>query len=390
MKHEGKIAPEELLLVHLCMPSDVKPSKAPAEESLSFRVDWDHFLKLAANHGVAALASFNLDREGLSDRIPEHVIASLRKARLKSMVRNTALMRQVDEVLKVTGRMDLKIVLLKGMALELMVYGNTGLRQMSDIDILATKKDAIRAQKALIRSGLRPLSPKSLFHKTITGYIGKHLPTLFRNGFAIDIHHDLFGRDKSELTGKFYDTSVETTLGERKVYVPAPWFFFLYLVKHLDKHEELNESQLRLYTDLLMLLKKYGEEIFCPELFEYSQRAGLNEALATKLNILNEFWGICYDEQVDGFIARWKDPGFSKKFLFFLGSPKGNPKPDRSGSYHEIFRDIPGIHRKALYFIGDLFPTISFMKKRYGCRSAWKALLYYPHRLGKAAWLFRK
>jgi hypothetical protein len=390
MKREGKITPEELLLASLCMPVDVEPARTRTEELLSLVVDWERFLKLATNHGIAALAYVGLDHSGLSDRVPEHVIAALRNARLKSMARNSALMRQMEEVLKVTGDMDMKIILLKGMALELTVYGNTGLRQMSDIDVLALKKDAIRVHKALIGSGLRPLSPKSLLHRPITGHIGKHLPTLFRNGFAIDIHHDLFGHDKSQLTAKFYDTAVETILGDRKVYVPAPWFFFLYLVRHLHKHEEQNESQLRLYTDLLMLIAKYGDEIFCPELFEYSQKAGLNEVLATKLNILGEFWGISFEEHVTGFIARWYDREFSKKFFFFLGSPKGNPLPDRSGSYRDIFREIPGIHRKALYFIGDLFPTIRFMKKRYGCRSGLRALLYYPHRLGKVVWLFRK
>jgi hypothetical protein len=390
MKREGNITSEELLLLNLCMPRTFESPKDQTEKLLSRTTNWEHFLTLAINHGIAALVYASLDLAGLSDRVPEHVIAVLKKARLKSMARNSALMRQMEEVLQVTGRMDMKIVLLKGLALELMVYGNTGLRQMSDIDVLALKKDAIRAHKAIVRSGLRPLSPKSLLHRPITGHIGKHLPTLFRNGFAIDIHHDLFGRNKSEVTGKFYDTALETTLGDSTVYVPAPCLFFLYLVRHLHKHEEQNESQLRLYADLLMLIGKYGNEIFCPELFEYSHKAGLNEVLATKLKILGEFWSIGYEEHVAGFIASWHDRGFSKKFLFFLGSPKGNPLPDRSGSYREIFRDIPGIHRKALYFIGDLFPTIGFMKKRYGCRSAWRALLYYPHRLGKVVWLFKK
>jgi hypothetical protein len=390
MKREGKITPGELLLVSLCMPPENESARARTEELLSLVVDWEHFLKLATNHGIAALAYVGLDRAVLRDRVPEYVMAALRNARLKSMARNSALMRQMEEILKVTGVMDVKIILLKGMALELTVYGNTGLRQMSDIDLLALKKDAVRMHKALIVSGLHPVSPKSLLHRPLTGHIGKHLPTLFRNGFAIDIHHDLFGHNKSELTAKFYDTAVQTTLEDRKVYVPAPCFFFLYLVRHLHKHEEQNESQLRLYADLLMLIGKYGNEIFCPELFEYSQKAGLNELLATKLKILGEFWSISYEEHVTEFIDRWSDGEFSKRFLFFLGSPKGNPLPDRSGSYRDIFREIPGIHRKALYFIGDLFPTIRFMKKRYGCRSAWRALLYYPHRLGKIVWLFRK
>jgi hypothetical protein len=40
--------------------------------------------------------------------------------------------------------------------------------------------------------------------------------------------------------------------------------------------------------------------------------------------------------------------------------------------------------------LGDLFPSVSFMKNRYKCKNTWKVLLYYPHRIGKVLWLFRR
>jgi hypothetical protein len=43
-----------------------------------------------------------------------------------------------------------------------------------------------------------------------------------------------------------------------------------------------------------------------------------------------------------------------------------------------------------LYVLGDLFPSISFMKNRYKCKSTWRVLFYYPHRVGKILWLFRR
>lgn len=58
--------------------------------------------------------------------------------------------------------------------------------------------------------------------------------------------------------------------------------------------------------------------------------------------------------------------------------------------YRATIKEIPGIRKKVLFIIGDIFPGISFMKERYHCRSVWRAILYYPVRFGKIAFLFIK
>jgi hypothetical protein len=115
----------------------------------------------------------------------------------------------------------------------------------------------------------------------------------------------------------------------------------------------------------------------------------MTAALATKLFILREYWGICYAGWLNEYIDNRREDDASVKFRFFLKSPKGNPVPDKSVPYREIFRHVPGFHRKALYLLGDLFPTISFMKNRYSCKSGLAAILYYPHRWGKVLWLVK-
>jgi hypothetical protein len=43
--------------------------------------------------------------------------------------------------------------------------------------------------------------------------------------------------------------------------------------------------------------------------------------------------------------------------------------------------------KRLIFIAGDLFPSPAFMKRRYGCRTAVKTLLFYPHRLGKLLWI---
>ena len=120
---------------------------------------------------------------------------------------------------------------------------------------------------------------------------------------------------------------------------------------------------------------------------EVASRAGIIKEVIIKIDLLNEFMnaGIVIGESADETEYRLA----RERFLLFLTSPKNNPAPGMNGSYKEKISEIPGLHRKLLYILGDLFPTISFMKKRYGKKSLFGALLFYPHRWGKLVWLIK-
>ena len=123
------------------------------------------------------------------------------------------------------------------------------------------------------------------------------------------------------------------------------------------------------------------------DLLTYASQAGMSEILAWHLEPLRDLWGVTFPGWIDDFIKGWYNPDSINKFIFFLKSPKNNPPLDKPSAYRHKISEIPGVHRKFLYLLGDLFPTVSFMKKRYHCTSKWKVLFYYPHRIGKVLWL---
>jgi hypothetical protein len=384
------ILDEETLLPELCRLefSDEQIKKIRA--LIPKVTNWNYFSSLANAHGVAALVYHNLEKLRLLTFVPEENAVFLKGTLMKSLSRNAFNNETIIEVLKLLNRENIRTVLLKGMALELSDYGNEGLRQMSDIDILIGKAKCLNARRILLSNGFISLPVKSVFHKLIIANLGKHLPTLIKNGTSVEIHHELFGDSGSSLTMSLLDTSYEIDLEGEKVYIPQPQIFFLYLIRHLCYHEMNNESQLRLYTDLIVLLEKHRDKIIRPDLIEYASQADICVILANKLSILNEFWGIQFPIWLCDFIDNWYDPVALEKFLFFLKSPKGNPPNVKKGYYRLMLAEIPGFHRKFLFVLGDIFPSISFMKERYKCRSTLIVLLYYPHRLGKLLLMFRR
>ncbi|MGD0583746.1 MAG: nucleotidyltransferase family protein [Bacteroidales bacterium] len=383
MSKELEIKDDEILLLGLCRPF-FTAEQAEKLKGLAARIsDWDHFVSLANEHGVASLVYNNLLGLSLLSYLPPASAEFLQKTRMLNISRNAFHITAIEEVLSILNREGIKVVLLKGLALEFSVYGNSSLRQMTDVDILIDRRDFIRARHVMMENGYDSMPVKSGLHKPIIAFTGKHLPTMLKNGASIDIHIELFPGKRNRLTDMLFDSSAEIKVDRERAFIPSPQLFFLFLVKHLYQHEINNESQLRLYSDLVFLLGMHRDEIINWDLLARASEAGITKILAWKLELLRDLWGIQFPQWIDDFIDKWFIPDSINKFVFFLKSPKNN-KPDRPGYvYRQIIRDIPGIHRKLLFIAGDIFPSVRFMKERYGCKTNWKAVLYYPVRLGK-------
>jgi len=387
MRELSEIRNEELLLLRLCRLSFKNEQVSEINELVRTISDWGYFAALANDHGVIALAYYNLKKLGYVTLLPSDIETDLKNKYMVNISRNAFHTSTITALVKLFDENKIKMVLLKGLALEFSVYGNAGLRQMTDIDILIDRSDEENAGKILFRLGYDQLPVKSVLHKPIISYLGKHLPSFVRSGSSLDIHLELFPGFKNDLTKRFFETSQLISANGQSFNIPEPQIFFIYLIKHLWNHELTNESQLRLYTDLVVLVEKYPDEILNQKLIELAADAGVKEVLAEKLKLISDFWMLRFPEAINTFIVQnpLTEPG--SRFLDFLRSPKNNEFLNDGKSYRKTIREIPGFHRKILYIAGDIFPTFSFMKDRYRCTTKIGAMLYYPHRLGKIVWL---
>ena len=384
------ISPEEQLLISLCRLSFSERQKKNIHILVKKITEIDKFVYLANEHGIIALVYDNLKETGAGDLLPEEKMAFLANSRMKSLGRNTFLYNIIEEVLQLFKQVKIKAVLLKGMALDLSVYGNKGLRQMNDIDILVPRERCMEARRVLLNNGFRSIPIKSPLYNLILPYYGKHLPELVKGGVSVEIHHKLFAGPDHSLTEKMITGSTEFSFNKGNLFIPPVREFFLYLVKHLDKHEKQGESQLRLYTDLFCMVEKYGEELLDTELFSEAEAAGLEEKLAAKLFLLKHYWGIFIHPALETLINEKTPNNTTQLFKTFLSQPKGNPiQYSRAYNYRQTITQIQGLHRKIIFIVGDIFPSLRFMQSRYNTRNRLLALFYYPHRFGKLIYLVR-
>ena len=369
----------ERLLIALCRLHFTE-SQTYLVKRLSEKItDWDEFVNLANDQGVIALCWNNLNKTGIITNLPPVTRETMHTGYLKSVTRNIFLEKFLSE-LSFSLKEDFgRIVLLKGMALEKIVYGNSGLRQMTDIDLLAEEENAISIRKALMENGyesdpfISPVFEKRLFQE------GKHLPEIRKNGVSVDLHYKLFREKDNSLTKELIKGS-EKIQGYENLFLPGTRLLFLYLIRHLEKHEQENEFQIRLFTDLVVLLESYPQEILNEELFVLARKAGIEEFLIRTLLVIRTFWEVTFNAGIENLLSAAEAEEAERDFIRFLRNDKTGKELGKS--YHPLksLEYIPGILNKVLFVIAYLIPSVGYMKFKYKIRSVFAAVFYYPVR----------
>lgn len=380
-KSPDLLSPSQKLLLCLCR-TGLTPAEKEEISRLAGEVnDWDLFVNLANKHGIVALTHKNLAEAGCSGLIPAGTSKTLYQGYLSSLARNTALSERLDHILHLARQEGIRIILLKGMALEKTIYGDRGLRQMNDIDLLTDRKDAVPLRNLLLSEGYWSIPFISPLHEKIMPSYGKHLPEMYLNGVSVEIHFNLFEGRKNKLTEEFLKRAVKQGEKERGYYVPEPCTGFLYLIKHLVSHEKEGASQLRLYADLVNLIRRHNKEILTLRLYEDAVNAGLELQLYSKLKILSSFWGIKLPSWVESLPRNQGEKELAEKFAAFLRKPEKIKVSHDEANLLKPVMEIPGVKDKLLFIAGYIFPSVTFMRFRYKTDSGIKAMLYYPVRL---------
>jgi len=446
------------LLLLLCRTGFTDDERERAAGEARSMKEWSRFTDLAVRHGVAALAWQSLSDLSLAALVPETERVILEGSRLRSVARVAYITSVAAEVAKSLEKEGIRVVLLKGLALEHQVYGAKGLRQMSDADLLVSPGNALRAREILINAGFVSNSLKSCLYKPIILDIGNHLPEMHRGGISVDLHHRLFGKEGTEMVATAMERAVVISAGGQSLFVLPPLTAFLGLVSHIRKHEIKGEFQLRLYIDIYLLLRKYGSEIISEDLPAAAAEAGIEKETRDVLTLMERVWGLTvtgeagivagegaavtlakksrgltvtgeagivagkgdavtlakksrgltlpeeagkaakrgdvpiltamsWSAQANAGISREQEERLVEGFLEKVRKPWSVPSLSQREFFLRNLRSFDSRWKRIIFIAGDMFPSLEFMKRRYGCRTALKALLFYPHRLGKLLWI---
>jgi hypothetical protein len=117
-------------------------------------IDWERLVSVASAHGVVPLVHHGL-AGGYGASAPEAGRQQVRDAAERSVKRSLHLTASLLNILDALAAQGIEAVPWKGPALAQALWGDVGLRQYVDLDLLVRRGDVQRAGEALVASGFR-------------------------------------------------------------------------------------------------------------------------------------------------------------------------------------------------------------------------------------------
>ena len=149
-----KLAENELL--RLAARPTLDPQAANRlRSSLREIADWHYALEMAQEHGVVPLLFQHL-RSMPASEVPPDAMLRLRKLSEANTNYTLHLTGELIKLLQVFKAHDIEAVPFKGPTLALLAYGDIGLRQFADLDILVRRDDVARVRALLAGHGFAP------------------------------------------------------------------------------------------------------------------------------------------------------------------------------------------------------------------------------------------
>jgi hypothetical protein len=145
---------EDDLLLCCAKASIDAGTEARIRDLLRQKVDWNYVIDAAAAHGVKPLLCHNLTNRCAAS-VPKTLLVQFRRYIQAHAFNNLFLTRELIRLLGLLEKSGISAIPWKGPVLAATAYGNVGLRQFGDLDILVREHDAMRGKDLLLSAGYR-------------------------------------------------------------------------------------------------------------------------------------------------------------------------------------------------------------------------------------------
>jgi hypothetical protein len=217
------LRPEAELLLACARVTPDPGARGPIAR-LAGLADWDAFMALAARHGLQQLAYEHLATAG--DVVPKPVMVRLWSWRERLVRQNRLMAAELAGLLTVLAREGIDAIPYKGPALAEELYGDVGLRQFGDLDILLAPADVLRAKALLEARGyasdfpLTPATEQAFLHAAAQYHLAM---TREDRSVVVELHWRI-------------DPDIAIEPGDRSARAFSPDELLLVLLIHGSKH----------------------------------------------------------------------------------------------------------------------------------------------------------
>jgi Uncharacterised nucleotidyltransferase len=128
----------------------------PGDASQLSETEWDCLLAMAASHGMRPLLYRFLSKSEGFIAVPGYIKSKLQDFTKQNLRRNLLMTGELISLLNMFVDDGINVIPFKGPTLTALAYGDLGLREFGDLDLLIDKHDFMKAQDLLIARGYYP------------------------------------------------------------------------------------------------------------------------------------------------------------------------------------------------------------------------------------------
>ena len=297
MKETAPLTPEEQLLLLTARLVLGALEEAQLDALLREPIDWDWLVAQSKPLRSQPLLHHHLAHPGRQEHVPKEALAAFERAYRLTTMKNLQIYGSLRRVLTALAEADVPVIVLKGAFLAQWVYGDFGLRPMSDLDCLCHKEDEEKLWRVmdelgaeLDAKGKMPIAEECL---RVNEHIGHPPPRYLGKIVRIEVHFHLFGNrasDPAHLGVDRWSRSLMHDWDGLPVRSLSWEHQILHLASHLHKH--LNTGAISLYwmADLHAILRQRRESLDWEELCRMAAELGVTGECQEVFDFLGEPW----------------------------------------------------------------------------------------------------
>ncbi|MDR4497685.1 MAG: nucleotidyltransferase family protein [Candidatus Scalindua sp.] len=386
LSHENK------LLLYCAQTEIPAVIRNRVKELIKLPLSWEEILESASWHGISPLLYNNLKGIQETECIPPGVMGKLRAAYHGNLARNMYLYTELKRILEAFHEKRIKVIVLKGAALAKIVYGDIGLRPMSDIDLLVKKEDLPCAEKIIselgyLFEGIESPEWYRINHQEIC-YIHP------KNNIPVEIHWHITNKShpfrirsfETDIIERWWEGAKTTDFSGSKAFTLCPEDLIFHLCLHFLKHRFISQNgafsskgAFLQTCDIFQTLKHYGKEGNWERLACKAKEYGISNPIYATLFIVREFVGK-HDDIVHNVLSKFASVSLDKEIVRLINKRILIRESDLTIVPHKFIQSqaTHSFKEKAETLLSHIFPNPESISNRHSIPLSSKRLyLYY-------------
>lgn len=365
MKNNMKISVENQLLL-ACMK--IHPGVEGLEkinELIPKIKDWDLVSLKMFERGIAPLFYNKWSLLSSIHLIPIVYQERIKNTYYKTLSRNMVFYKAFSGLANEFTLQNITFIPLKGIYLTEWMYGDIGLRQFSDMDILIQQEDAKKALLLLESLGYKSIESIDSQIERINADL-VHFRPMVKNGVSVEVHIRLLNkvRDRHNiLPEKLWESSEFTQLSNQTIRVLWLHDLLIHISLHLHKHMLSGTMQFTGWLDIVNLLEKYTSAEDWNKLRERSELFCCQNVVFSQIVLAREFMQANVPEDIYNEYKHLLKNDFRKLLFKYLDGYKGFYSKDKG--HLNTLKKIKPFTKKISYLLDVVFPPKLYMIYKY-------------------------